>query len=164
MDTASKPIVQAHLAAEEFSVPALLSIKRFVRRTLRQVGLSGLSLMLILGLTAHSPREQGLSSYTTGQPNSTVIVQTVYEKADERTSQENDRKTFQKVDFEDHNLEDHNLEDHNLEDRNSSATSNQTLRPHRLLSAAMTHHHLTGSRLTIPTAQQHRGVDVATAE
>ena len=152
MGAASKSTIRTHSAAEVSSVAALLTIKRLVRRTLRQVGLSGLSLMLILGLTAHSPKAHALSSYATGQPSSEVIVQPIYEKAneraDERTSHQNDKRPFQNVDFGGY----------------SSATSTQTLRPHRLLSAKMTHHHLTGSRLTIPTSQAHRGINLAAAE
>ncbi|MEL7144347.1 MAG: hypothetical protein AAFY33_16475 [Cyanobacteria bacterium J06643_4] len=156
MGTASNSILQTHSAAESSSVPALLAIKRFVRRTLRQAGLSGLSLMLILGLVAHTPREQALSSYPAGQPNNAVIVQADYgqadqkadQKADERTSHNNDKRSFQNVDSRDY----------------SSAISTQTLRPHRLLSATMTHHHLTGARLTVPGAQHHRDVRIADAQ
>ena len=35
------------------SVPAILALQRFVRRIVKQVGLSVISLLLVLGLTTH---------------------------------------------------------------------------------------------------------------
>lgn len=39
---------------ESDTVPAILAIKRFVRRTLKQVSISVLSLMLVVGMATHS--------------------------------------------------------------------------------------------------------------
>jgi hypothetical protein len=104
------------------SVPALLALKRFVRKTLRHLGWALASIMMIWGLNAH-----GAASTDSSQ------VQGVYKGVYNSSSSA------------------HLLTTEGTPNSLQPSLSQPLTKPFQLLTPRMTQHRLTGARLSIPS-------------
>lgn len=133
----------SHIASQEMrlepdTVPAILAIKRFVRGTLKQVSISVLSLMLVIGVTTHSAAVDS-------------IVDT------EVNGQAATWQTDRTLPANSHRLLDRSF-------AKEPTTHTQRTRPRRMLHASVLHHHLTGARLSTAAITHHTHTQIADAE
>lgn len=118
-------------AKSEFSTPALLALKRFARGRLRQASLGLLSLFLAINFSVHLLAVEEPPMAEEVIPSVPAPSITALETISEAVAPE------------------------------ARLSSAEAVRPHRLLHAKMTHHHLTSARMTmppvIPSAQSDNG-------
>ncbi|MEO1396496.1 MAG: hypothetical protein AAFV90_26715 [Cyanobacteria bacterium J06634_5] len=125
---------------------ALLAVKRFMRGTLRQLGIGLVSLMLILGMSVDSP--PGILANTaltnSAQPRASVLA-----RATSNPLPANREAGHPSFDGASEPL--------------SADSVTQVTRPSHMLRANMTHHHLTSARMSIPSSRLPMGkYEVAT--
>ncbi len=126
---------------------ALLALKRFVRSTLRQVGIGLVSLMVILNLGTHGPERSPSSApeLTPAQAPAQVLSHSV-----------SLRNTHLLVSTESLTPLASPLTEDRIADRSEGLMA-------RRMRRGITYHHLTGARLSLPTASEQAIVSVAKA-
>lgn len=122
---------------------AILALKRFMRGPLRQLGIGLASLVILLNVGVHTP--EVIASAPTSQFTPEVTVTDVAQTNATHSS----------------NVSTHQIS--TLTPKQSpKALGTSTTHPH-LLSARMTHHRLTGSRLSLPTSHNYAVAKLADA-
>ncbi len=123
---------------------ALLAIKRFMRGPLRQLGISLASLMILLNVGVHTPEAIAPALTSQFAPALTNQVAAPTVTATDVTQTQT-----------------HPLS--RLTPTQSAKVSGQPTAEQHLLSARMTHHRLTGARLSLPTAHNYAVAKLAEA-
>lgn len=148
--TSPNPTLNTDCTSSHYS-PALLALKRFIKGTLRQVGIGVISLVVVLNLGTHAPgwsigMASGLSlSSSTDSATRENLSQPAQHLAQDKASDEASLKKFnRRPSFQAH--------------------SDISSHPRHTVSARMTHHHLTSARLSIPTASKRSGFSIAGAQ
>lgn len=115
---------------------ALLAVKRFMRGPLRQLGIGLVSLMLILGMSVNSQPDILANTALTdpAQPQTSVLTRSALNPlpAKREAGHSAFEGTFEPL---------------------PADSVTQVTRPSHMLRANMTHHHLTGARMSIPSSR-----------
>ena len=133
---------------------ALLALKRFMRGPLRQLGIGLASLVVLLNVGVHTP--EALVSPTSqfaSKSNVTEVNVTEVAKTNAPHSALNSTHSSNAIA--------HPLST-STPQQSAKVSGTSTTHPH-LLSAHMTHHRLTGSRLSLPTAHNYAVAKLADA-
>ena len=156
--TSPNPTPNSDPISGHFS-PALLALKRFIRGTLRQVGIGVISLAIALNLGTHAP------GWSAGIASEFSLFSSTDPATQENLSQPVQHLT--RNDTSD-GASDGASDDTSLEKFSRrpffQAHSAILSRSRHTVSARMTHHHLTSARLSIPAQSDQGAVSVAGAQ
>jgi hypothetical protein len=119
--------------AKKDSVPALLALKRFIRKTLRHLGVALASVMIILGLNAHGAEHIDFSSPQDLSNNLSDNSSDAHFWVTTGTASSLSQSASQFI---------------------HQPASRPLSKPFQLLAPKMTQHRLTGARLSIPSTSE----------